>query len=88
MISSKENNVCLFWKYLCLEFTYIFIYCEKELDYFSQFVTFIMIGLTVQTVNVLLGEINLPIHQLEQLNFLFRICLECFHYYSAMADLI
>lgn len=35
---------------------------KKSLDYSSQFVIFIMIGLTVQTVNVLLGEINLAIH--------------------------
>lgn len=35
---------------------------KKSWDYSSQFVIFIMIGLTVQTVNVLLGEINLAIH--------------------------
>lgn len=35
---------------------------KKSLDYSSQFVTFIMIGLTVHTVNVLLGEINIAIH--------------------------
>lgn len=35
---------------------------KKSLDYFSQFVTFIRIGLTVQTVDVLLREINLAIH--------------------------
>lgn len=34
---------------------------KKSLDYFSQF-TFIRIGLTVQTVDVLLREINLAIH--------------------------
>lgn len=35
---------------------------KKSLDYSSQFVTFIMIGLTVQTATVLLGEMNLAIH--------------------------
>lgn len=35
---------------------------KKSLAYSFQFVTFIMVGLTVQTVNVLLGEINLAIH--------------------------
>lgn len=35
---------------------------KKSLDYSSQFVIFIMIGLAVQTLNVLLGEINLAIH--------------------------
>lgn len=35
---------------------------NKSLDYSSQFVTFIMIGLTVQTAKVLLGEINLAVH--------------------------
>lgn len=35
---------------------------KKSLDYSSQFLAFVMIGLTVQTVNVLLGEINLAIH--------------------------
>lgn len=35
---------------------------KKSLDYSSQFVIFIMIALTVQTVNVLLGEINHAIH--------------------------
>lgn len=35
---------------------------KKSLDYYFQFVTFIMIGLTVQTVTVHLGKINLAIH--------------------------
>lgn len=35
---------------------------KKSLDYFSQFVIFISISLTVQTVDVLLREINLAIH--------------------------
>lgn len=35
---------------------------KKSLDYSSQFVTLVLIGLTVQTVTVLIGEINIAIH--------------------------
>lgn len=35
---------------------------KKKLGFSSQFVTFMMIGHTVQTVNIFLGEINLVIH--------------------------
>lgn len=55
--------MCINFENTCALNSLVFLsIVKKSLDYYFQFVTFIMIGLTVQTVTVLLGKINLAIH--------------------------